>query len=73
MQCIFSFQAGCVHFPPQSASETRIILLLFSLKQRAFVGLIPNDQSAFVQGIKNVLTQHKQRVSTNRVLINKYI
>nr|KAG5700298.1 hypothetical protein BaRGS_002644 [Batillaria attramentaria] len=51
--------AGCVHFPPQSASETRIILLLFSVKKRAFIGLIPNDQSAFVQGIKNVLTQHK--------------
>ncbi|PVD34132.1 hypothetical protein C0Q70_05395 [Pomacea canaliculata] len=53
--------AGCVHFPPQSASETRIILLLFSAKKRAFIGLIPNDQSAFVQGIKTVLTQHKQR------------
>ena len=55
----FLFQAGCVHFPQPSQCEVRVLLLLFSNRKKAFLGLIPNDQSAFVQGIKHVLTKHR--------------
>ncbi|KAH3792935.1 hypothetical protein DPMN_146436 [Dreissena polymorpha] len=55
-------QAGCVHFPPSTACDIRVLLLLFSNKRKSFVGLIPNDQSGVVNGIRQVITQQKQRV-----------
>ncbi|WAR01131.1 MED25-like protein [Mya arenaria] len=55
-------QAGCVHFPPNTACDIRVLLLLFSNKRRQFVGLIPNDQGGVVNGIRQVITQHKQRM-----------
>uniref|UniRef100_A0A8U8BWN4 Mediator of RNA polymerase II transcription subunit 25 n=1 Tax=Geospiza parvula TaxID=87175 RepID=A0A8U8BWN4_GEOPR len=42
--------AGCVHFPHTAPCEVRKI----------FMGLIPNDQSGFVNGIRQVITNHKQ-------------
>ncbi|XP_053384531.1 mediator of RNA polymerase II transcription subunit 25-like isoform X2 [Mercenaria mercenaria] len=54
--------AGCVHFPPSTACDIRVLLLLFSNKRKSFVGLIPNDQSGVVNGIRQVITQHKQRM-----------
>ncbi|XP_048730904.1 mediator of RNA polymerase II transcription subunit 25-like [Ostrea edulis] len=53
--------AGCVHFPAGSQCEVRVLLLLFSNKRKAFIGLIPNDQTAFVNGIRNVIFTHKMR------------
>ncbi|XP_052692285.1 mediator of RNA polymerase II transcription subunit 25-like isoform X2 [Crassostrea angulata] len=53
--------AGCVHFPAGSQCEVRVLLLLFSNKRRAFIGLIPNDQTAFVNGIRSVIYSHKIR------------
>ncbi|XP_078331774.1 mediator of RNA polymerase II transcription subunit 25-like isoform X3 [Crassostrea virginica] len=53
--------AGCVHFPPGSQCEVRVLLLLFSNKRKAFIGLIPNDQTAFVNGIRTVIYSHKLR------------
>lgn len=35
-------------------------MLLYSSKKRIFMGLIPNDQSGFVNGIRQVITNHKQ-------------
>ncbi|KAL1785107.1 mediator of RNA polymerase II transcription subunit 25 isoform X6 [Sigmodon hispidus] len=35
-------------------------MLLYSLKEKIFVGLIPYDQSGFVNGIRQVITDHKQ-------------
>lgn len=37
-------KAGCVHFVNASDCDVRILLLIFSPRKRAFVGLIPNDQ-----------------------------
>jgi mediator of RNA polymerase II transcription subunit 25 len=55
-------QAGCVHFPPGTQCDVRVLLLLFSNKRKAFIGLIPNDQKAFVDGIRNVIFTHKLKV-----------
>ncbi|KAG7254856.1 hypothetical protein CRUP_031056 [Coryphaenoides rupestris] len=53
--------AGCVHFPhTTSPCEVRVLMLLFSSRKRIFMGLIPNDQSGFVNGIRQVITNHKQ-------------
>lgn len=35
-------------------------MLLYSSKKKIFMGLIPNDQSGFVNGIRQVITNHKQ-------------
>lgn len=54
-------QAGCVHFPhTTSPCEVRVLMLLYSSKKRIFMGLIPNDQSGFVNGIRQVITNHKR-------------
>ncbi|KAJ0000989.1 hypothetical protein NQD34_006009 [Periophthalmus magnuspinnatus] len=53
--------AGSVHFPhTTSPCEVRVLMLLYSSKKRIFMGLIPNDQSGFVNGIRQVITNHKQ-------------
>ena len=67
-----SLQAGCVHFPPNTACDIRVLLLLFSNKRRQFVGLIPNDQSGVVNGIRQVITQHKQRVRQTVLVLTTY-
>ncbi|XP_029944604.1 mediator of RNA polymerase II transcription subunit 25 isoform X2 [Salarias fasciatus] len=60
--------AGCVHFPhTTSPCEVRVLMLLYSSKKRIFMGLIPNDQSGFVNGIRQVITNHKQ-VQQHRAL-----
>ncbi|KAJ6654835.1 hypothetical protein lerEdw1_006524 [Lerista edwardsae] len=58
----FSFyeQAGCVHFPHTTPCEVRVLMLLYSSKKKIFMGLIPYDQSGFVNGIRQVITNHKQ-------------
>ncbi|XP_030826234.1 mediator of RNA polymerase II transcription subunit 25-like [Camarhynchus parvulus] len=53
-------QAGCVHFPHTAPCEVRVLMLLYSSKKKIFMGLIPNDQSGFVNGIRQVITNHKQ-------------
>ncbi|KAM4716776.1 mediator of RNA polymerase II transcription subunit 25 isoform 4-T6 [Anableps anableps] len=59
--------AGCVHFPhTTSPCEVRVLMLLYSSKKKIFMGLIPNDQSGFVNGIRQVITNHKQ-VQQHRV------
>nr|XP_034991687.1 mediator of RNA polymerase II transcription subunit 25 isoform X3 [Zootoca vivipara] len=54
------FQAGCVHFPHTTPCEVRVLMLLYSSKKKIFMGLIPYDQSGFVNGIRQVITNHKQ-------------
>ncbi|KAJ8251052.1 hypothetical protein GJAV_G00216710 [Gymnothorax javanicus] len=59
--------AGCVHFPHSAPCEVRVLMLLYSSKKKIFMGLIPNDQSGFVNGIRQVITNHKQ-VQQHRTL-----
>lgn len=49
-----------------SPCEVRVLMLLYSSKKKIFMGLIPNDQSGFVNGIRQVITNHKQ-VQQHRV------
>ncbi|TRY87786.1 hypothetical protein DNTS_015694 [Danionella cerebrum] len=46
--------AGCVHFPHSAPCEVRVLMLLYSSRKRIFMGLIPNDQSGFVNGIRQL-------------------
>ncbi|XP_076121807.1 mediator of RNA polymerase II transcription subunit 25 isoform X1 [Alosa pseudoharengus] len=64
--------AGCVHFPHSAPCEVRVLMLLYSSKKRIFMGLIPNDQSGFVNGIRQVITNHKnhQQQQQQRVGLN---
>uniref|UniRef100_A0A8C2D315 Mediator of RNA polymerase II transcription subunit 25 n=1 Tax=Cyprinus carpio TaxID=7962 RepID=A0A8C2D315_CYPCA len=55
-----NLMAGCVHFPHSAPCEVRVLMLLYSSRKRIFMGLIPNDQSGFVNGIRQVITNHKQ-------------
>ncbi|XP_029395644.1 mediator of RNA polymerase II transcription subunit 25 isoform X6 [Mus pahari] len=52
--------AGCVHFSYKASCEVRVLMLLYSSKKKIFMGLIPYDQSGFVNGIRQVITNHKQ-------------
>uniref|UniRef100_A0AAR2IK04 Mediator of RNA polymerase II transcription subunit 25 n=1 Tax=Pygocentrus nattereri TaxID=42514 RepID=A0AAR2IK04_PYGNA len=64
--------AGCVHFPHSAPCEVRVLMLLYSSKKRIFMGLIPNDQSGFVNGIRQVITNHKQ-VQQHRTVRYRHI
>uniref|UniRef100_A0A8D0D9A2 Mediator of RNA polymerase II transcription subunit 25 n=1 Tax=Sander lucioperca TaxID=283035 RepID=A0A8D0D9A2_SANLU len=64
--------AGCVHFPhTTSPCEVRVLMLLYSSKKKIFMGLIPNDQSGFVNGIRQVITNHKQ-VQQHRAVSGRF-
>ncbi|XP_057567970.1 prostate tumor-overexpressed gene 1 protein isoform X3 [Hippopotamus amphibius kiboko] len=52
--------AGCMLFPHISPCEVRVLMLLYSSKKRIFMGLIPYDQSGFVNAIRQVITTRKQ-------------
>ena len=56
---LVSWQAGCVHFPPAHQCEVKVLLLIFSPRKKAFVGLIPHDQGSFVIGIRSVVAGHR--------------
>ena len=62
-------QGGCVNIqtPNLSATDVRVLMLLYSNRKRMFMGLIPNDQMRFVSGIRDVITRHK-RTQQIRVL-----
>jgi len=40
--------------------EVRVLMLLYSNRKHQFMGLIPNNQMLFVNGIRSVVTQHKK-------------
>ncbi|KAF7285039.1 mediator of RNA polymerase II transcription subunit 25-like isoform X2 [Rhynchophorus ferrugineus] len=55
--------AGCVHFtstPTHSpACDIKVLILLYTADKRAYLGFIPNDQAAFVDRLRKVITQQK--------------
>ncbi|XP_006898783.1 PREDICTED: prostate tumor-overexpressed gene 1 protein homolog [Elephantulus edwardii] len=59
--------AGCMLFPHTAPCEVRVLMLLYSSKKKMFMGLIPYDQSGFVNGIRQVITTHKQVVGPRGV------
>jgi len=56
----------------QSPSDVRVLMLLYSNRKQMFMGLIPNDQVKFVNGIRNVIQRHKQNQQQIRVMILIY-
>ena len=70
-------QGGCVNIPTSQVTqhEVRVLMLLYSNRKQQFMGLIPNNQMDFVNGIRTVITQHKRnqqlRVCANYLLIIK--
>ncbi|XP_073512501.1 mediator of RNA polymerase II transcription subunit 25 isoform X3 [Phyllobates terribilis] len=65
--------AGCVHFPHTTPCEVRVLMLLYSSKKKIFMGLIPYDQSGFVNGIRQVITNHKQVQMQNRSMAGQQV
>ena len=49
-----------MHFPHTAPCEVRVLMLLYSSKKKIFMGLIPYDQSGFVNAIRQVITTRKQ-------------
>lgn len=58
-------QAGCVHFSYKASCEVRVLMLLYSSEKRIFIGLIPHDQSNFVNGIRRVIANQQQVLQRN--------
>uniref|UniRef100_A0A8C9K583 Prostate tumor-overexpressed gene 1 protein n=1 Tax=Panthera tigris altaica TaxID=74533 RepID=A0A8C9K583_PANTA len=59
--------AGSMLFPHISPCEVRVLMLLYSSKKKIFMGLIPYDQSGFVNAIRQVITTRKQAVGPGGV------
>ncbi|KAK6625888.1 hypothetical protein RUM43_006187 [Polyplax serrata] len=54
--------AGCVHFtsaPTAAACDIKVLILLYTVEKRAYLGFIPNDQVAFVDRLRKVIQQQK--------------
>ncbi|KAF5917191.1 hypothetical protein HPG69_014124, partial [Diceros bicornis minor] len=57
--------AGCVHFSYKALCEVRVLMLLYSSEKKIFIGLIPHDQSNFVNGIRRVIANQQQVLQRN--------
>lgn len=56
------FQAGCVHFtsvPAVPTCDIKVLILLYTTDKRAYLGFIPNDQTAFVDRLRKVIQHQK--------------
>lgn len=63
--CSLRRQAGCVHFSYKASCEVRVLMLLYSSEKKIFIGLIPHDQSNFVNGIRRVIANQQQVLQRN--------
>ncbi|ELU05747.1 hypothetical protein CAPTEDRAFT_200045 [Capitella teleta] len=54
--------AGCVYFPNVQGCEIKVLMLLYSNRKRQFMGLIPNDQTGFLNAIRTLIAKTKGRV-----------
>jgi hypothetical protein len=52
---------------PASANDVRVLMLLFSQRKHQFMGLIPTDQGRFLQGIRSVVSKHRQQQDRTRM------
>ncbi|XP_008546945.1 mediator of RNA polymerase II transcription subunit 25 [Microplitis demolitor] len=61
--------AGCVHFtsaPALPACEIKVLILLYTAEKRAYLGFIPNDQTAFVDRLRKVIQHQKTSHAATR-------
>lgn len=57
--------AGCVHFSTSStmpSCDIKILILLYTADKHAFLGFIPNNQTAFVDRLRRVIQQKQNMV-----------
>ncbi|XP_065345304.1 mediator of RNA polymerase II transcription subunit 25-like [Cloeon dipterum] len=59
---------GCVHFTsqPTNACELKVLILLYSAEERAYLGIIPNDQTAFVEHLRKVILHQRSTQGIQR-------
>lgn len=73
---IRSLQAGCVHFTTTAASppcEIKVLILLYTVDKKTYLGFIPNDQTAFVDRLRKVIQQQKTSQNTSvRQVSNRF-
>jgi len=60
--------AGCVHFSGVQNCDVKVLILLFSPGKKVFLGFIPNDQTTFVERIREEIRKEK---SKRDILANK--
>ncbi|XP_070248273.1 mediator of RNA polymerase II transcription subunit 25-like [Myotis yumanensis] len=51
---------GCMHLPQQAPGEPYLLMLMYSSKKKAFLGLVPEDQKGIVKGIRRIINNHRQ-------------
>nr|ATI09794.1 RNA polymerase II3 [Aphidius gifuensis] len=57
--------AGCVHFtspPTAPVCDIKVLILLYSVERRAYLGFIPDNQTAFVDRLRKVIQEAKLSV-----------
>lgn len=54
-----------MHFSYKASCEIRVLMLLYSSEKKIFIGLIPHDQSNFVNGIRRVIANQQQVLQRN--------
>lgn len=54
-----------MHFSYKASCEVRVLMLLYSSEKKIFIGLIPHDQSNFVNGIRRVIANQQQVLQRN--------
>jgi hypothetical protein len=54
-----------VHFSYKASCEVRVLMLLYSSEKKIFIGLIPHDQSNFVNGVRRVIANQQQVLQRN--------
>ena len=60
--------AGCVHFSGVQNCDVKVLILLYSPGKKVFLGFIPNDQTTFVERIREEIRKEK---SKRDILANK--
>ncbi|KAI5733838.1 hypothetical protein M8J76_016621 [Diaphorina citri] len=65
--------AGCVHFTNSQvtqACDIKVLILLYTAEKNAYLGFIPNDQTAFVDRLRKVI-QHQKHQHQNAAMIRQ--
>merc|ERR1719225_1510977 len=53
--------AGCVHFSGVPNCDIKVLILLYSPGKKVFLGFIPNDQTNFVERIREEIRKEKSK------------
>ena len=56
-----SGNATCINIPPAAQSDIRVLMVLYSSRRRSFVGLIPTDQTQFINAIRTLIQNQRKK------------